>query len=770
MRRVLLRSLLLVTMVSATLFSPAPVSALSSGSDTSDAQVIVVLAPYLTWADINPVTMPALSRLLDRSALANLNVANRNREATRALPTAAALTISAGTWAAADPLAPEPFNVTEYYEGGPASEAYERTSGVAVQDNEIVYLGISRNRRFNEANPTLDVRIGSLGQGVLDAGGQTAAVGNADRGYMSRGVLRNRPAALLAMDAEGRVRFGDVSPGVLVDDPDAPFGYRTDVDGFREALLDAHQSMSAIPGPDLIVLDSGDMQRAYEFEPEVAIGVAQTHRRAALATLDEIIDAAVGIQRPNGTVLVVPHLVANTPGEPAGLAPLVIAGSEWSGLARSSSTQRDGLVTNMDITVTVLDLLGAQAPVSALGNPMSTRPARGTPSDRIPALAEMDISARAVDAAKPPVLNGFIAFTTLILFAAAFVLLRASRWSTSTTRSAAAILRSALLFVLAVPPASLLMFLFDTNPTDAMQATSLFLMFTAGLGTLGVLVQRVRGARLALGLLSLVGAVTLLVDQWLGGPLSFGGFLSYSPLAAARYYGLGNEGAALLMGSMLVGMAFLFDEYSDSRATLALKRWGIPLIGLAMVVTSAAPFLGANVGVVAWGVVGFAVLWALMNGYRITWKLIGLSVLGMIVLIALFSLLDIYTGDGQTHLGRAWASAGAGGLMELWLIVARKAETNIRVLTRTNWSYLLIAVLAFLGFMRWRPQGDFAATLDENPHFSAAMAACLVSGIAAYVTEDSGIVIPALIMLYVGAGILHLMLSRLTAVVGGTEG
>jgi len=63
--------------------------------------------------------------------------------------------------------------------------------------------------------------------------------------------------------------------------------------------------------------------------------------------------------------------------------------------------------------------------------------------------------------------------------------------------------------------------------------------------------------------------------------------------------------------------------------------------------------------------------------------------------------------------------------------------------------------------MRWRPQGDFAAALDENPYFSAAMAACLIGGLAAYFTEDSGIVIPALIMVYLAAGILYLMLDRL---------
>jgi uncharacterized membrane protein len=41
------------------------------------------------------------------------------------------------------------------------------------------------------------------------------------------------------------------------------------------------------------------------------------------------------------------------------------------------------------------------------------------------------------------------------------------------------------------------------------------------------------------------------------------------------------------------------------------------------------------------------------------------------------------------------------------------------------------------------------------------MVALLVGGIVAFFTEDSGIVLPAIIMLYLGAALLWLMLERL---------
>ena len=93
--------------------------------------------------------------------------------------------------------------------------------------------------------------------------------------------------------------------------------------------------------------------------------------------------------------------------------------------------------------------------------------------------------------------------------------------------------------------------------------------------------------------------------------------------------------------------------------------------------------------------------------------------------------------------------------------MARKAETNIRVLSSTNWSWILIATLAFLGFARFRPASDFPELAAENPGFVAAVVATLVAGALALVTEDSGIVIPSLIMLYTGVGLAWLMLARL---------
>jgi hypothetical protein len=133
----------------------------------------------------------------------------------------------------------------------------------------------------------------------------------------------------------------------------------------------------------------------------------------------------------------------------------------------------------------------------------------------------------------------------------------------------------------------------------------------------------------------------------------------------------------------------------------------------------------------------------------------------VVVLVGALAAADILGGAGtETHLGRAITTAtGEGGAASFITLVARKAETNVRVLGKTNWTWLLVAVLLLLGYMRWRPRGEFAAMLKTHPAFSAALGAALFAGVVGNFTEDSGVIIPALIMLPVGVTAMFLMLD-----------
>jgi hypothetical protein len=347
-------------------------------------------------------------------------------------------------------------------------------TGVDADGYDVVFLGLPRTVKFNDAASTLAVRLGALGQAVRDAGGATAAIGNSDSGYEVRGVWRNRPAAAVAMDEDGRVLLGKVSSDLLVNDPDAPFGFTTDLEVFRADYDRVLEGLDEGGGPSFVVLDAGDPHRAREVAIDVTPEVAEVHRLAAVEKLDAVVEMAAESLPPDGVLIVVPQVLSEQPGTVTGLGPAVIHGQGWSGYLSSSSTQRAGLVTNLDIAATVLTELDIEVPVEVLGNPMMSDGSADSVGDRIELLAAANATAVAVDSAKPTIVNGFIAATTLVLLVCTVVLLRARLWPARTVRIVSSAGRRLMLLALAVPPASLLMFLFDPSPANTLEVYRAF--------------------------------------------------------------------------------------------------------------------------------------------------------------------------------------------------------------------------------------------------------------------------------------------------------
>lgn len=755
------------TALSLALLIPPQTATASDTEPPSSRRIVLVIAPFLKWEDVDQARTPNLWRLARDGAVGDVNARSRMRTENQVpTPQEGALTLSAGSWAAVDPLAAPAHSSDERYETGTAGEAYERITGRSLDGNDVVYPGMPVTVRTNIARSP-EIRLGVLGQTIVDAGGSTAAIGNSDVGYATGTQRLVRPAALAAMDESGAVRYGDVSRDLLVEDPDAPFGIRTSIDRFAAVFVDTLDRIG--DGPALIVLDPGDPYRATAFASQVHEDVSERHWNESLETLDGVVGLAHDALGTDDELIVVSQ--AHKRGsEYEGLGPIVMSGPEWSGVLSSSSTHRSGLVTNLDVTATILDSLGLERSVSVLGNTMVATEGVGEGSDpdqataaRIADLEVLDRTAVTVDSSKAGVIRTFIYTTVAALLVATLLLLRIQTFDSITMRSRTAVVRVlelVFLGILSFPLATFLMFVFVPRPQDSTTAVSALVAALLSVWAVGWLISRRRGVARAIAVISLVTTALLLVDQWLGAPLSFSTYLGYSPLMAARFYGIGNEGAAILFGASIAGFAALLDTLADDRVKRIIVDGVFPVFAILAVVTMAAPFWGANVGVAAWGTVGYGIAWLLFSGRKVTWKSALVALAVMVCLVGAFIAIDLLSPGFQTHLGRSLESARTGGLASLATIVVRKAETNLRVLTHTNWSYVLVAVLVFVGLMRWHPAGDFARALTRNPGLASGLTAGLVGGAVAYFTEDSGIVIPALIFLFIGVHIVLVMLAE----------
>lgn len=744
------------------------------GHPVASSRVVLILAPFVTWDDITPQTTPAIFRATQTGAIGDINARSRAKE-TDGEPSIVegALSVSAGAWALIDNSAYSAYDVNERVEFDSAGQAYKRMTGNGLENQSIVYLGLPSIIKANADNP-FKVIPGTLGSAVKKQGGFTAALGNSDLGFASDATQRLvRPAALAAMNDEGEVDYGVVSESVLVRDGSAPYGVATDMRKMETDLERIKKEMPAYK-PGLVVLDSGDLYRAYNYASLVSDNVATKNWDEALGKLDAVYSMAERLY-PNDTVILAAQASKDKQVGKEGFGPIVISNMK-PGLLMSNSTQRPGLVTNLDLTATILNVLNIEQPVEVLGSPMESTThysvavvgdEKDDAANRLDLLMKMNKTAISIENNRPVVLNTFVVLTVLILVFGALVIIRAPKhWNTTTLKAVRRAIRLLILAVLAVPASSWLMFLIYRWPGSPLQVTSQLLAVAAGLWLLTLALSWRYGARVPLIFITVITSFVIIIDQLLGAPASFTSFFGYSPIAAARFYGIGNEGAAVLFGAVVIGIVMALDQWPEAKWAPLLKTWGIPVIGFIMMFVSAAPMLGANVGVAAWATVGFALLWLLVNNKKITWKSIVLMFLIVILVVGMFIVFDKFGSGQETHLARAVNSAETGGIVQLWDIVIRKIETNLRVLTHTNLVWILLAVIAFLGVMRWRPTGEFAVTLKKNPYFASGMSAILIAGIVAYFTEDSGVVLPALMVLYLGAGIVWLMLDLVRGIRG----
>ena len=677
--------------------------------------VVILLSPYLTWDDVSPRATPALWSLAEHGVIGSMN----SRTADPRWPNAAggALTLSASRWAAA-PTA------------GPVDAAH-----------------LDALRAFNVgslAPPTL----GALGDAVHSAGGHTAAVGCGDLGAPAASgsgaffASTRRPAELVATDASGTLDFASTSQALTVPDALAPFGLRSDPARLRSALASALAQLGSAPGPGLLVVDTGDLDRAHEDTSLAPAAVSSAHRDAVIGL--DAVAADLRSSLPSGALLLVVTTATDKPWyqEPQ-LGPTIAWGRKLLGELTSGSTHRDGLVTNLDVAPTALAALGLEATSTMVGQPMTARLTKAPLAARIAALLRRDRSAGAVDRLRDAwFIRYYVIFALAVLaFAAAIVWRGEQRGRT--------VGRTMLLLLLATPAAGWLMFVVQGAPGSPVEALGAFVLSAAFvLATALWLQYRFPRAPLAATLaLATLTSVVVLADQWLGHPIESGLF-SYSVRSGWRYYGMGNEGAALLVASSLAALGLAVDALRGGRYERSLRRFGVPAVGAIVLVTAAAPFAGANAGVAVWGIVAYAVAWSAMNGVRFRWRSALLTALAVVLAVAAFVGIDLATSRGnETHLARFATGILRGDMGATLELISRKLANNVGYLWETPYTLLFAGFAAMLALLWFDRRRDLTRALTGTPAYAGALLGVAIGGLVAMATEDSGVAMPALMLL-----------------------
>ena len=677
---------------------------------------IVVLAPYLTFSDLSPSATPELWKLAGTGALGAMNA--RTADPDKPNTASGALTISASRWASV------PLTI-------PAS-ANDIAALQTLQDGSLT-------------RPLL----GSLGGAIQAAGGRTAAISTGPV-RVTQPAPSRRPNELVAMDTAGHVDLSPAEGTLSATRRGRPTPRSTGAAAsFTRMAGLALRNFTDATAPALLVVDSPRLAAASE-SVSLSPQASATEHRAAVRELDQAVGTLKRLAPAGATIVVLAPATQKVWYQVPQLSPIIVDGPGFAGELTSPSTQRAGLVTNLDVAPTALKALGISPPATMIGAEMTARPSSAPVSERIAALGSADAGIGIVDQLREA---WFIrVFVVLVLAISALAV-----WVTARRPHAQALRSSAtglVVFLCAIPSAAWLMFGAQRYPHSVIAATGAFMLTTAVIaaGILGVRWYGSRGYRgavngaLLAGLLAttLTSAV-IVADQWLAEPLRTGLF-SYSARAGWRYYGMGNEGAALLVGASLLAIGLAVELLADSRGATLMRRWAVPAVGAVVLFTAAAPFAGANAGVAVWGVVAYAAAWAGLNGVRPTAHN-ALITAGLVAgAVVTFVAMDVLLGGGNaTHLGKFALGILRGDLSATGQIVGRKLANNVGYFVSTQYTLLFLGLGGAYYLIRRSSTSALRAALEPFSALRAALFAAFVGGLVALVTEDSSSVMPALL-------------------------
>ena len=652
----------------------------------------------LTARDVSAARTPALARLLDTGSSAAL-VVRGARGHTCPLDGWLSLSASDGAAGPEDCSPPAPPRATAIEEGTPPRYVVPGWSRL---------VDAQRSTGFG-------AHIGLLGETLADSGVCATAVG---------------PGAAVAL-ADARGRVGSYVPA---------FDART-----RPADVVARCPLTVVDAGTLLTDDPRE-------------------RAAAVARTDRLV-ARVRVEAASATVIVAG--ISDEPaasGEPAasnqpaasGASALRFAAMAGPGVERgwltSGSTRSDALVRLMDLTPTLTHRSGAGADPRFVGAPWRTV------ASTDPALATLTGFDTVNDVVRRGTTWLFAAAVGLQLFGYGIALVvvartRGRRHPSRPRRIATRIALAAALVTAAVPCAAFVVGLVPWERTGAPG-------WTLGLGLAGLAVVLALGvARLptvpvwtATTALAAATCVVLAANVVSGSHLQGRNLITPGdlPIVGGRFFGFGNVGFAVFAATALVaasGLAAWFAERGHRRAA-ALVVLGL---GSVAVVVDGWPGWGADFGGVLALVPAFAVLAAGIAGVRMTVRrvlLVGLATVAAVTAVAVADWLR--PPDRRSHLGTFVQRVLDG---EALPVVVRKAEMALSTVTYGGvLGWCCVAAYAGAALLVLRPRlvraDGLVLAFRRWPTLEPTLRAVLVLGVVGFVLNDSGIAVPATLVVW----------------------
>lgn len=700
-------------------------------------KVVVLFMTPLAFSETCRGKLKGFSYLFERGASGLMNA----RTAKTGSAASAYITLNASVRAYGS--ASNMWNTWEAPDILSAGEMYFQNTGMLPLSRNIVNPAVKRLSDENKRN-AFPVYVGVLGKVLQEHGLRRAVIGNADTD-----TEHHREAALFLMDENGLVDAGNVSKQLLMRDEASPFGARTDYKKLFDVFSAAFQKA------DVLAVDAGDFYRLEEASKIVKEEAWLAQKEKLLKDADAFLLKLISFlneqsHKQDWALFVLSAQPSEKEREEGNLLTPVfmLANNAKPGLLTSSSTRHAGVISNLDIAPSVLDVFGIQKPGVMIGRPVHAsappnQDARGflcAWHPRLVSLSQMNT----------PILR------TLLVVQGALVVFFFFLFVTPKINKQAFIpaKKFALLWGAGQP---LFLLLLGAFPSSSW-SSALFLFVFLSLFITMPLTLFFKPVHSFL-LLAAVTTFLIALDGVRQSPWMMYSALGFSLMGGSRYYGIGNEYMGILLSSSWIAFGLFGDVFLHGRPA-PRKFYGsvfCVLYGILFCALIGHPSIGANLdGPVT---VLFSLFWLYkeLNGLKVRLR----TALAACVLFTAFSgaliFIDIQRGESMSHLGRFYLDVHEKGFSVFWVTVARKFSMNLKLIQYTLWTKVLLVCGALLVYLFRKNPLVFKELFLRFPMTAAAMRAVLAGGVVGLLVNDSGIIIATTCVLGLCFTLLYLL-------------
>ena len=609
-------------------------------------------------------------------------------------------------------------------------EKVQFESVTGVKPLEINNLKINRNINQNLDYGSYGATLGMLGSTLQENNLKVALLGNSDI-EKSGEIKKIRNLALACMDQYGRVESGNVDD-INIEDNTMPYAISTDYEKLKSETKKYYESS------DAIFVELGDTYRLDQYRKSLNENTYESMKNRIYQRIDGYLKEVFDMVGENDTVYIVSEFESDLDYlNKRRLSPIIKFQKEGYGLLESSTTREDGIVSNIDIGVDILNQFGLKNELM-IGKSFNSV----QDEDNIEKLLDEYQRVVAVNSIRATVVNTFVGIVSASWVIAMLALLFKEKIPKKQKgfgreqifKVLKELIKLGLIMPLAFLSAPVLQFKTQTGlVVGVLIMTIIYYLIGRKLFKHDDLKQMGFYALLTIGL--------IIIDCVLGTPLMKGCIMSYDAINGARYYGVGNEYEGVTIASAVFALAILLNYKK-------IPKWLAVILAIVILVTSAMPSMGANVGGAISECVAYLLFILLIFDVKLDFKKIVLIGVAAALLVVAFAGLDFIMGS-ESHLSVFTNQIIQEGPAAIFNTFGRKIQMNLKLARSSVWVNILIVSVIIVGVLIFKPSGYFKRIHDKYPIIFKAFMASFVGCIVTLLVNDSGIVAASTAAIYI---------------------